>query len=405
MLPRLGSVAVTLFGVLAACAGDPGYVMQPVEFTAPPGSEAPNLHVTRDGRAVLTWLEPVADERYALRVAVRADGRWSEPHTIVADRPFFVNWADFPSLTEMEDGTWIVHWLEMAGEGTYAYHVKLARSPDGGATWSEPIVPHRDRSPTEHGFVSMVPWRGGAALVWLDGRAMIVGEAGSGKGEAEIGGVMSLRFTTVGPDGSIGPEVLVDDRTCECCQTALAAAASGLVTAYRDRSEGEIRDIAVARFVDDHWTEPAPVAADGWHYPGCPVNGPQLSARGDTVAVAWYTAPEQRPRVSAAFSTDGGRSFGAPIRVDDGTPAGRVDVELISGSAAVVSWLEIVGDSAQVRARRVTRAGARGPAWVVAATSAARASGFPRMAQVGDELLFAWTLPAPSGGVRVAVGQ
>lgn len=388
--------------LLAACGGRPALTTGDVEFAGPAGSGEANLHATADGRAVLTWLEPTASGGHALRLAVRTAGAWSEPRAIVDGREFFVNWADFPSLTTLEGGTWMVHWLEKVASGPYAYHVQVALSADGGATWSAPLVPHRDVSPAEHGFVSMVPWEAGVALVWLDGRAMTDPEETGADGHGIPQGAMTVRFTTVSADGVLGPDVELDPRVCECCQTALARTASGLVAAYRDRSEREIRDIAAVRYVGGRWTEPAPVARDGWHYPGCPVNGPQLSALGDTVAIAWYTAPEQRPRVQLAFSTDGGATFGAPRRVDDGGAMGRVDVELLSGEEAVVTWLEDMGEAAHVRARRVARSGAMGSSSRVAVTTAARASGFPRLARVGDELVVAWTLTGASGGVRVA---
>ncbi|NIQ55302.1 MAG: hypothetical protein GWN85_18040 [Gemmatimonadetes bacterium] len=38
-------------------------------------------------------------------------------------------------------------------------------------------------------------------------------------------------------------------------------------------------------------------------------------------------------------------------------------------------------------------------------TGGGRASGFPRMVRVGDEVLFAWTLTGPAGGVRVAAAR
>lgn len=388
----------------AACTPAPGTLaVGDVEFSLPPGSGQPSLGATADGRAVLTWLEPVADGRYALRFAVRDAGIWSAPRTIVERDEFFVNWADFPSLAVLDDGTWVVHWLEMAGPGAYAYDVRLAISPDEGATWSDPITPHRDASLTEHGFVSIVPWHAGAMAIWLDGRQMREegsGEAGRGEGETDIG-EMSLRATTIGTDGALGEDVLLDRRTCECCQTAMVRTASGLVAAYRDRSPEEIRDVAVVRHVGGAWTQPTLVADDGFHYPGCPVNGPQLAANGDTVAIAWYTAPAQRARVQAAFSTDGGASWSAPIRVDDGDPLGRVDVELLVDGSALVVWLERTAEAAEVRARSVRPDGAVARSRSVAATAESRSSGFPRTAPLGDETLVAYTLLGAGGGVRV----
>jgi hypothetical protein len=387
-----------------ACEPPPAFELSAVEFAGPPGSGEPNLAVTTRGDVALTWFERRGADNHALMLAVRSDGRWNAPMTVAEDREFFVNWADFPSFVALGDGTWAVHWLEKSGPGTYAYHVKVALSSDRGVTWSEPIVPHRDSSETEHGFVSLVPFGEGAAAVWLDGRNMGAGEAGEVEDAHGMGGgAMTIRFTTVAADGTLGPDVLLDERACECCQTALVRTASGLVAAYRDRSPEEIRDIAVVRYSDGAWSEPARVAEENWHIPGCPVNGPQLSAIGDTVAIAWYSAADNVQRVSVAFSTDAGATWSAPVRVDAGDPAGRVDIELLDGDAAVVVWLERAeGETADIRARRVTREGTVDRPWTMASTHSSRGSGFPRMMRVRDELIFAWTRLGDDGGVRVA---
>lgn len=391
-----------LAALLVGCSpAAPPAQMPAVEFSAGAGSGEPNLTATPDGAAVLTWLEPVAEPRHALRLAVREQGRWSEPRTIVESDSFFVNWADFPSLVALPNGAWIAHWLARVPGGTYAYHVRLAISRDRGRTWSRPVTPHRDRTPQEHGFVAMEPWDDStAAVVWLDGRDMTL-SAGPGH---ESQGDMTLRFTTITSSGRLGEEVLLDRRTCECCQTAMARTPRGPIVAYRDRSPEEIRDIAVVRRVGAaagraSWNEPARVAADNWHYPGCPVNGPALAASGDTVAIAWFTAPGGVPRVFAAFSFDGGATWGAPRRVDDGRPQGRVDIELLGAAEALVTWLEAARQPVEVRARRVRMTGRPGASWRVSETSEARSSGFPRVLRLGNEVLYAWTGPQ---GIRVA---
>ena len=377
------------------CAGGAGESadlrLGEVEFERPLPSGEPSLSVRSDGRAVLTWIEP-EDGVPALRLAIRGDGGWSAPRTVWASETMFVNWADFPSSVEMTDGTLAVHWLERVAEAPYAYHVMLSLSSDGGLTWTEPFRAHDDDSPTEHGFVSMVPWRDGAGLTWLDARAM-AGDSG--------GGAMSLRFRSLAPDGRLGPEVLLDDRTCECCQTALARVGDGLVAAYRDRSESEVRDIAVVRGMGERWSEPAPLSTDGWVIPGCPVNGPQLAGGEGALAAAWYTGVDRAPRVYAAFSRDGGSTFGPRIRIDEGLPLGRVDIERLDDGSAVVAWLEASDGAARVLARRVHPDGSLEGSALISETAGERSSGFPRMARSGDELLFAWTIPGEDGGIRV----
>jgi hypothetical protein len=271
----------------------------------------------------------------------------------------------------------------------YAYHVLMAVSTDAGASWGPVFRPHDDTSETEHGFVSLVPWAGGAAALWLDGRGMV------GRGP------MSLRFTTVTPSGVAAPDLEVDPRVCECCQTALARTARGLIAAYRDRSESEVRDVAVRRYEAGRWSDAVTVGNDGWRYDGCPVNGPALAARGDTVALAWYTAADGIPRVFAALSLDGGATFGPGRRVDDGRPAGRVDLAWW-GAGVLVSWLEETAAAGDVRVRELRVDGTLTGSTVVATVPASRAAGVPRVAVIGDTAVVAWTAPGENGGVRAA---
>lgn len=382
-------VIVVLISLMAIAVG--GEVWAPgVEFEGPLGSGEPHLAAGPAGEAMLTWLAPGTARRHALRVAVRRGRVWSAPQTMLESDSLFVNWADFPSLVALPNGRWVVQWLARVPGGTYAYHVRTAVSADQGRTWSRPLVPHRDASPREHGFVSLVADDDSTVgMIWLDGRAMTAPEQGE----------MSLRFTRLTTSGRLGPDERLDGRTCECCQTALVQTPRGLVAAYRDRSADGIRDIAVLRRVGDTWTAPVSVARDGWDYPGCPVNGPQLAASGDTVAIAWFTAPGGRARVFAAWSFDAGATWGAPIEVDAGRPLGRVDIELLGDGSAMVAWLETTDNAAEVRVRRVRQNGRADAAFPVAETAQARSSGFPRMARVGNELLIAWT---SAEGVRVA---
>ncbi len=396
---RGGLLPVVLALVVGACTevdGPPPIgPAEPLPSPATAASGEPFLAVAPDGRALLSWLEAGPEATVRLRLATLEAGSWSEPRTVREGTDFFVNWADFPSVAALPDGRLAVHWLQREGEGRYAYGVRIAVSADGGATWSTAVSPHTDGTLTEHGFVSLFPDEGELGAIWLDGRAM-------GAGAGHSGGDMSIRTARILADGTLAAEALLDARTCECCQTDVAVAAAGPVVVYRDRSPDEVRDIAIVRRVNGSWTEPRPVHADTWTIAGCPVNGPSVVASGEAVAVAWFTAANDAPRVNLAFSTDGGATFGAPVRIDDGSPVGRVDLLRLDDGDVLVSWLERTSDGAAVRVRRVTLAGLASVATDVATSSAERASGFPRMVQVGDHVLFAWTQPGDPAMVRLA---
>jgi hypothetical protein len=342
----------------------------------------------------MTWQEP-SDSGHALRFATFDGKSWSEPGTIRSGRDFFVNWADFPSVETLDQGRLAVHWLQRTGSATYAYGVRVAQSSDQGRTWSAPAVPHRDSSPTEHGFVSL--WREGRQLgaAWLDGRK---GAPGSDQPRE-----MMVVSSTLDAAGNPGAEVRLDGRACDCCQTAAAVTTNGPIVAYRDRSPEEIRDVYVVRRVKGKWTAPAAVHDDGWKINACPVNGPSVAAAGSRVALAWFTAANDSPKVKLAFSTDAGARFTPPIRIDEGNPAGRVDVVLTPTGDALVSWIERTGgDTAEVKVRRVRRDGRSASPVSIAKSSAARASGFPRMVVAGEHLMLAWTAPGRPSSVRIA---
>jgi hypothetical protein len=363
------------------------------------GSLGPNLAVAPDGRVLLSWIDRLDDGRHALRFAVKEGNRWSAPLQVAEGSGWFVNWADFPSIVALPDGSLAAHWLVKSAAATYAYDVQIARSTDGGARWSAPLVPHRDGTPTEHGFVSLFPARDGRlAAAWLDGRNTRPEAAKHGE-DGEDGGAMTLRYAAIGPDGALQDEALLDPRVCDCCQTSAAVTAAGPLVVYRDRSSREERDIAVVGLRDGRWSEPRGLPADGWKIQGCPVNGPAVAASGRRVVVAWFTAASEAPRVKLAFSSDSGASFGSPVTVDDGNPLGRVDAVLLDDGGAVVSWVESSPEGSSLRVRRIRADGGRDRSVVVVPAGGKLANGFPQMALSGGTLVFAWT----AGGVMTAV--
>jgi len=348
----------------------------------------------------MTWLERGGDAGGALRFAVLDGDRWSEPRTIVAQRTMVVNWADFPTLL-VARGRLTAHWLQRTGSAAYDLHV--SQSTDGGTTWSGSVVPHRDRTSTEHGFATLYGTAGAAVgVTWLDGRNYAA--RGSSASAAQATREMMLVSATVGTDGTLGPEQTLDQRVCDCCQTSLAMAAAGPVIVYRDRSPGEIRDISIVRNIRGAWTAPITVHADGWEVDFCPVNGPSVAANGDRLAVAWFTAARDSARVLVAFSEDGGATFGKPVRVDDGRALGRVDVEIDQGDGALVTWIEQgrSADSASVRLRHVARDGVASESRILGPISPGRPSGFPRIARRGGELIVAWTVVGRPPSIHVA---
>ena len=354
------------------------------------GSAEPHLARTPNGDIVMSWLEPEGD-RMALRVSTLSGDAWQTPVTVASGENWFVNWADFPSVVPIDETLWAAHWLARTAGGVYSYDVAISLSNDAGRTWGEPLTPHDDGTPTEHGFVTLFPWSGAVGAIWLDGRNM-AGRLHGETAEDSHGGGMTIRSAVIESDGSIRNPQIVDDLVCDCCQTDVSVTASGPVAVYRNRTDREIRDIHVVSSRDGEWLEDQPVADDGWKIAACPVNGPAIDSHRDTTAVAWFTAPEDDTKVRIAWSSDAGRSFAKPVDVDIDKPIGRVDVELLDDDSAIISWLRAGKDNrGEICLRHVRTSGAAGEVAVIATTGANRSSGFPQMIRQGRALVLAWT--------------
>jgi len=333
----------------------------------------------------LSWVEGSA-AGHALRFAARHEGRWADPVTIASGAGWLVNFADRAGLVGGPDGAIAAHWREGGG-------VRISLSRDGGGTWSDPVAPHAADSATERGFASLAPAGGGFVVAWLDGR----------EGENP----MTLRAAALRADGTVGNDTLLDHLTCDCCPTDAVAGEAGVVVAYRDRSETEVRDIATCRLdlATGVWSEPVAVHADGWRIAGCPVDGPAVAAGSGIVACAWYTlGADGEPRVNVATSRDDGRTFGPPLRIDAGDPAGRCDLVALADGSWLASWVERRGETSEIRVRRITAEGRMDPSRVAATVAIPGDPGFPRLAVADDGAWLAWTDdrdPSPIRCVRV----
>lgn len=387
------------FATLLLLASAAHAAVTEIPSPAPPGAAEPFVLATPADGILLTWLEPAGGgKRTAMRIARLRDGKWSPAQTIAERDDLLANWADFPSIAQDDHGVLFAQLLTKGASG-HAHDVRLTISRDGGKTWSTPQLLNRDGRNAEHGFASLQPLPGGGvAVAWLDGRNMPEGHEHGGEGE------MMLRSAAVDANGKMTGERELDHRACECCGTGMAMAEGKAVLVYRDRSADNVRDVSVVRQTAGGWTAPKPLHADGWKINGCPLNGPRIDGAGKRLAAAWFTGAGERPHVYVAFSADGGATFDKPIAVDDGNPAGRVDVVLLGSDSTVVTWVEQTGTTAELRARRVSRAAAPGASICIGESGPARSTGFARMARAGGEVLVTWT-ESNDNGKRVRLAR
>ena len=390
---RLNSSSVVLFviaSLLMGCREEsktpktkvPVAVVQEIKSPASASSALPHLMSNKDV-ALLSWVETSNDTISTMRFSELIDGEWQEAQNVLSGTDWFVNWADYPMITENNGSLWS-HILKKSTEGTYSYDIKINVKPKGSTVWKTDIPLHTDGTPTEHGFVSIVPYNNNFFVNWLDGRNTEENEAGER-------GAMTLRAGVVSVTGELLQEYELDARTCDCCQTTSAITDNGAVVIYRDRSDNEIRDISIVRQVEGEWTAPKVIHEDDWQIKGCPVNGPKVDALGNNLVVAWFTGASKKQKVQIAFSSDGGAEFTKPILVAKGAIMGRVDVLWMNEDQAVVSWMEANDKTALFKAMIVHKDGTTSKKQLITEMADSRKSGFPQMEMVEETLYFAWT--------------
>jgi hypothetical protein len=371
--------AVLALPALSVPAFSQTFSSTPLANPAGPGSLQPNWSAAPDGAAVFSWIEP-SGGAFALRYAVRHGATWSPAVTIAAHRHFFHHPAELPEVIALPGGHWFAHWVEAPeGGDSDAEYVFVSSSTDG-AHWTMPLEAHHDRSAVQHGLASMIANPdGGGSIFWLEAL----------KGEDAP---VAMKRTIVDATGKEVREETIDSDVCGCCPTAVAKTSKGLLVAFRAHTKEDIRDIAVTRLENGHWSTPKIVNADNWELNACPTNAAAVQAKGDHVAVAWFTGAQDMPRDLIAFSNDSGSSFSKPVTLSTGHAFGYTSMALDDDGGAMVSWLEQAPGGARVLVRRVTAAGVAGPILEVA-KGGKMALGYPKLFHNGSDTFIAWGDP------------
>ena len=358
---------------------------------SPDNSSLSRVVASESGEIYLSWVSQNADQATLAFARLTGEG-WDTAQVISEGRNWFVNWADFPALSVDSSGM-AAHWLQMSAMGTYDYDIRARFYSQHKATWTAARTIHTDGISAEHGFVSMLPLNDGTTLIsWLDGRKIM---------HSEPTGAMTLRAGIFDKSGANVSEWELDHRVCDCCQTSSAMTEQGPIIVYRDRSQEEVRDIYATRLIDGVWTSPEAIFSDNWQVAGCPVNGPSVAARNKRVAVAWFSAKGDLPKIQLVLSTDSGLSFSAPIVVASLNTNGRVDATILDSGNIVVSWMDTSGE-AKIMLSRYDINGGHLSTTQVAVSSASRRSGFPIIDAVGNSVYVTWTDIDSTPQVKVA---
>lgn len=269
----------------------------------------PSLAPGPEGGAFVAWVQHSADKADLMVARVDRTGALVRPAARVNPTAGMATaWrGDPPSISVAPDGTLYVAWTARTAtpDGKKATDVLLSISHDGGNTFADPLRVNDDSAPADHGMHSLIASADGHVyLAWLDGRnpqpeiPMPGAEPEKMAPDQKMKhheGNRELYFAASADGGkTFGPNQKVAGQVCPCCKTSLAVGPDNRVfVSWRQVLPGSFRHISVASSTDGGKSFGAPVIVsdDAWRLAACPVSGAGLDAGADgRLRVMWYAA-------------------------------------------------------------------------------------------------------------------
>ena len=312
-----------------------------------------------------------------------------------------------------------VLWTAREGTGT---SIKLARSVDGGRTFAA-AVPLVSGAAGSRGWPALaLDEAGNAHAIWLDHRGMAPPpgspphvHGADSPGAAPIDSSIAAQKSGLYYASSRSSmQSAVQAReiakgVCYCCKTALAVRNNRLYAAWRHVYPGNLRDIAFTTSSNGGRTFAAPVrvSRDGWEIDGCPDDGPAIAIdRAGAMRLVWPTViPGPAPQGAIFYaSSTGGQTFTGRVRVPTlgSLKPSHPAVALDPRGRIVVTWDELVNGRRVVAARLGTPRAAGAVTFGPHEIVNQQGHGvYPAVTTVGDAAIVAWTAGGSDSVINV----
>jgi hypothetical protein len=299
-----------------------------------------------------------------------------------------------------------------------------SRSTDGGREFSDAALVSGTDTAGNRGWHALdAASNGDVALAWLDHGGLEGAAAGSHHHHTTTAAApapassaaldtvamaqQSDLYFAAGPDDP-SPKALAAG-VCYCCKTAMAHGSDGAIhIAWRHVYPGDMRDIALTTSRDGGRTFGAPVrvSEDRWSIAGCPDDGPSMAVDdAGRVHVVWPTVvtgsdSSTRKGLFHAMTIDG-RTFTPRVAIPHEEAAQHPQIAATGDGTIVVTWDSYVGDVPHVfHARGALDAG--GVMQFVKADVAPAPGRYPAIVAAGTRTVTAWTSgQSPASVIRV----
>ena len=228
----------------------------------------------------------------------------------------------------------------------YNGHAFIARSADGGKTFSEP-QPITTDSPSQRFETAAFDPNGRVFVAWIDKRNVA---AAKKQGKKYAGAALAYAWDDK-PGGALEAASIARDNSCECCRIAVAFKSSGQpVVMFRNIFDGGIRDHATITFSDAG--KPGQlyrVSQDDAKVDACPHQGPSLAIGSDGAYHAtWFALGRKLKGVYYAHSEDGGKTFSEPLRIGDQSAQISRPYVLAAGGTVYLAYKSFDGEKTSI---------------------------------------------------------
>ena len=259
-----------------------------------------------------------------------------------------------PKILLAENGNIYISYTQSL-DMPFAGNIRFSRSLDGGKHFTEPITVNDNLDLITHRFEAMgINRRGEIYLAWLDKRDAVVAK---NKGETYSG--IAVYYAVSDNEGkSFKPNIKVADHTCECCRIAMAIDNDDTpVIVWRHIFGKNTRDHALARLDGKQslltaLPTPQRVTFQNWEVDACPHHGPSLSISERIYHLTWFNHATEGGALFYAHSSDGGKTFSAPIAVGNSSQQAGHATVLSNGKKVYLAWKEFDGEVTSIKAMR-----------------------------------------------------
>lgn len=289
-----------MFAVAALVAGDAAHNHHPVGVT----DGVASLDVCVDGvttHLLLAMMTSGKPPRVEHRSSPDGGATWTAPVIIDVGAPPHGparnNDLQIAARSEQVLATWTTSGTGFMGSGPLV----TAISHDGGRTWSRGANPADDGNDKGHAFVDLaVDGTGKLHAVWLDGRS----------------GKQGLITTASEDQGrSWRPNRVLDSQTCECCWNTVSSDGDVVAVLYRAYAPRDMR-LIVSTDRGSTWNAGSAAGNFNWAIEACPHVGGGLGWSGAPDkrvlhAVVW-TGADGVAGIHHLMTNDAGRTWSAP---------------------------------------------------------------------------------------------